>query len=228
LEKFQERASQWGSLGVGLLMTLKAFRVYVESVLLFVGQLEDLPKILKTCESAACRQLFPGPKDWMTADGFRELKTLYASDELRDIESIVVASKARVAQFEANGALDVQGRAEKMESLDCAATSCSLARSAGETVVSFSNCAAPTTTCRQFSFASLHMIVGFPEVLEVVMGKKINNMRVWLVEDECLVDQRLQLAFKEYIPAVTELLISAPAQPLASKVKSGKRSGPFV
>ena len=35
--KFLKRASSWGALGLGLFMTLKAYSVYMATVLLFVG-----------------------------------------------------------------------------------------------------------------------------------------------------------------------------------------------
>ena len=47
LLKFAARAEQWGRLGAGLLFTLKAFRVYMVSVLLFAGQLERPPEGLQ-------------------------------------------------------------------------------------------------------------------------------------------------------------------------------------
>ena len=128
LDKFMQRAEQWGKLGAGLLMTLKAFKVYIASVLLFVGQLEELPSAFKHHEACACRKLFPGPMNWMTADGFRELKTLHFPEELKDIHSAVIAAKARVVNFEANGALDVQNRSEQLECLTGSSTSCSLVR----------------------------------------------------------------------------------------------------
>ena len=128
MRKFLDRAQQWGNLGAGLLMTLKAFRVYVASVLLFVGQLEELPCTFKALEAAACRKLFPGPKDWITADCVRELRTLHFPEELKDIETAVIAAKARVAKFEAGGALQVQVRARQMQLLNCASTSISLRR----------------------------------------------------------------------------------------------------
>ena len=42
--------------------------------------------------------MFLGPKDWITADCARELKTLGFPDQLTDIHSILTASKARVAR----------------------------------------------------------------------------------------------------------------------------------
>ena len=128
MEKFQNRAQQWGSLGAGLFMTLKAFRVYIASVLLFVGQLEELPCSYKSAEITACSMLFPGPQWWMTPDCLRELKTLHLPDELKDVESAVVAAKARVASFENGGCLHVQERARELTALTTRSASCSLRR----------------------------------------------------------------------------------------------------
>ena len=57
IKKFLTRASQWGKLGVGLLMSIKAYRVYIASVLLFVGQLVPLPPDFRHTEALACRRL---------------------------------------------------------------------------------------------------------------------------------------------------------------------------
>ena len=123
-----DRAQQWGSLGAGLITTLRAFRIYIASVMLFVGQLEELPLNFRDTEAIACRKLFPGPKGWMTADGLRELKSLYFQAELQDIGSTVTAAKARVVEFEAGGRLNIQKRAENIQLLIFNADSITLAR----------------------------------------------------------------------------------------------------
>ena len=117
-----------GNIGIGLLLTLKAFRVYVASVLMFVGQLEELPDNFKDSEARACRKLFPGPMDWITADGLRELKSLGFQDEMKDIVTTLIAAKARVVKFESGGDLNVRGRAEEMQRLTCSQDSTNLAR----------------------------------------------------------------------------------------------------
>ena len=43
LRKYLERAQMWGRLGIGLLLTLQAYGIFVASVLSFVGQLAALP-----------------------------------------------------------------------------------------------------------------------------------------------------------------------------------------
>ena len=66
LAKYVERARTWGRLGLGLCLTMQAYRVYVWSVLLFVAQLEDLPPNFSDFELKACRALLPGPRGWIS------------------------------------------------------------------------------------------------------------------------------------------------------------------
>ena len=65
LRKFLDRAQQWGRLGVGLQLSLNAYSVYMSFVLLFVGQLEELPSDWRDWEQRACTALLPGPRGWM-------------------------------------------------------------------------------------------------------------------------------------------------------------------
>ena len=44
LLKYSQRSVEWGRARLGLHMTLRAYRVYVISVLMFVAQLEDPPE----------------------------------------------------------------------------------------------------------------------------------------------------------------------------------------
>ena len=128
LQKYNERATLWGKLGVGMFLTLQAYRVYISSVLQFVGQLEDAPPQLSKEEDMAIKKMFRGPKDWVTADCTRELKTLGFGDQLADIHSILTASKARVVRWEAEGCLRIHQRAVLMQRLTCRDDSCTLAR----------------------------------------------------------------------------------------------------
>ena len=101
--KYSEGARLWGRLGVGPLVTLKAYRVYIASVLLFVGQFEDLPEDFRKNECQACRVLFPGPNYWMTPKCLKELRTLCFPNEFSDAYTTVQAAKAWVTKWEANG-----------------------------------------------------------------------------------------------------------------------------
>ena len=66
LAKYKERASQWGRQGLGLHLSLRAYSVYITSVLGFVTQLEPLPaELFDTAEICMCRRLFPGPNYWV-------------------------------------------------------------------------------------------------------------------------------------------------------------------
>ena len=165
VKKFLQRAEQWGGLGAGLLLTLKAFTVYVASVLLFVGQLEELPDSFSDIETRACRRLFPGPKDWITADGLRELKSLHFPSELKDIESTIVAAKARVSRFEAAGKLNIQNRAFAMQALTCRSLETSFLRLGwfgnwrnSSLVLNLHRAAVRADTLRQHQVAASHTL----------------------------------------------------------------------
>ena len=113
---------------VGLLMTLKAHKVYIASVLLFVGQLEELPPDFNHTEAAAIRRLVPGPRGWITAGVLKQLRSLGGSESLKDVATTVAAAKARVSRFEAGGRLCVLARGAALSCLSCASTDASLAR----------------------------------------------------------------------------------------------------
>ena len=66
MAKYLDRAKLWGRLGLGLTLTLQARQVYVASVLLFVGQLEELPARWSQVERQAYR-----PSSLAHADGRR-------------------------------------------------------------------------------------------------------------------------------------------------------------
>ena len=107
MEKYIAWARFWGSIGAGALTTLRAYRIYVASVLLFVGQLEDPPPQLQQEEAQALKKMVRGPKDWITAECAHELKSLGFNDQLTDLPSILTASKARAVEWEADGRLRV-------------------------------------------------------------------------------------------------------------------------
>ena len=65
LQKFLDRARQWGKLGLGMLLSLQAYQVYISSVLQFVAQLEPLPINFRNIERSATQALLPGPTAWM-------------------------------------------------------------------------------------------------------------------------------------------------------------------
>jgi hypothetical protein len=57
LEKFLERAKLWGKLGLGFMITVQAYQVYISSVIQFVAQLEDLPHDFNDYERRATQAL---------------------------------------------------------------------------------------------------------------------------------------------------------------------------
>ena len=103
LRIYSERASGWGSAGVGLLYTLTAYAVFVLPVLSFVSQLDGPPPDWEETEAAAIRKLFPGPGQWCCPDDLRCLQLLGFPKSLPDLRVRSVAAQCRVAHLEASG-----------------------------------------------------------------------------------------------------------------------------
>ena len=131
LRKYIERARVWGRLGLGLFLSLQAYRVYISSVLQFVAQLEDLPPDFLVHEQRACQLLLPGPTCWMVSSCLRDLRSFSFPSELPDLGAIAAAAKARVVRFEnaTHGGLRVQERASRLRDL-LPSPACSLAHAA--------------------------------------------------------------------------------------------------
>ena len=83
-------------MGLGMQLTLRSYRVYMASVLLFVGQLEDLPETFEGVERTACRRLFPGPNNLITPGVLKNLKSIGLPAELANESAMAVAAKSRV------------------------------------------------------------------------------------------------------------------------------------
>ena len=117
LEKFLDRARLWGRLGAGLFLTGMAYTIYIASVLMFVGQLEPLPSSFVDYEKRACAALLPGPGNWISVEALKGLSSLGFPWSLRGIPSAVLASKARVYEYEAAGRLHIWTRAYALKNL---------------------------------------------------------------------------------------------------------------
>ena len=116
LEKFAARARIWGSLGLGMNLSLRAYRVYISTVLSFVGQLEALPSSFDAYEKSACESLFPGPAHWLPVLASRALTYMGMPVELPDMRIITTAASSRVTRCEdlRHGGLRVFERARNL------------------------------------------------------------------------------------------------------------------
>ena len=116
LQKFRERAKQWGRLGLGWLLTVQAYQVYIASVLQFVAQLEPLPDGFEMHERAAVQALFPGPRAWIVPTCLKDAAYFHMPTALVDMVAIAHAAKVRVRYFEneAMGGLHVHRRATRL------------------------------------------------------------------------------------------------------------------
>ena len=119
IEKFLERAAAWGGIGGGAFLCIRAYQVYMCSVLMFVAQLELPPPRLDAAVREACRRLFRGPRGWLPPTVLSSLKSLGSSNELVDIRTAAIAAKYRVltCENEKRGGLHVRRRARALERL---------------------------------------------------------------------------------------------------------------
>ncbi len=115
-KKFQDRAAQWGKLGLGMLLTLQAYQVYVCSVLQFVAQLEDLPAKFEAEERKAVQALFPGPTGWMSPNFLKDAGYWGFPCRMVDVQATAEAAKVRVTCWEnqAFGGLQIQARTQNL------------------------------------------------------------------------------------------------------------------
>ena len=100
LAKVVRRAKQWAALGLGMFMTIKAYGVYMLSVMMFVGQLTALPCNFQEIEDKICRILFPGPHKWITADVLRNLDAVSFPMGLHCARTASAAARSRVVRTE--------------------------------------------------------------------------------------------------------------------------------
>ena len=103
--KAHSRAQAWAKLGLGLYFSLIAYKMYVASVLSFLGQLELLPAAWKQGESSEEKKLFrklvPGPYRWAcTGDLCGLARDFGFPTEAPDLEVTFRAAKFRVARHE--------------------------------------------------------------------------------------------------------------------------------
>ena len=119
LIKYSQRAVEWSRAGLGLHMTLRAYRIYMMSVLLFVTQLEDPPEDFSAREQAACRRLFPGPTHWISPSFLQQLSMLGFPCSLPNLHDTATAAKSRVFRNEnrMHGGLNIATRGPSAQEL---------------------------------------------------------------------------------------------------------------
>ena len=117
IRKFLDRSRAWGAMGGGMHLNIRAYQIYIATVLSFVGQLDNLPREWGQHEAQACRLLFKGPTGWMTPGCLRAAKHLGLPAELPDLRVVTLAAKCRVHRYEnaKAGGLNATERAEELE-----------------------------------------------------------------------------------------------------------------
>jgi len=119
LVKYIDRSEWWGKAGYGLMLTLRAYQVYISSVLGFLCQLEPLPPNFQSFEEQSCRLMAPGPTFWVTPDVLKNLQLWGFSAELKDMAAVSVAAKSRIFRQEdfRNGGLRIRARSQRLDRL---------------------------------------------------------------------------------------------------------------
>ena len=100
LQKFRELCVIWRNIGPGMLHSIKAFKVHIFSVLLFVLQLERLPSGFTATFTKGISALFPGPRGWITLGCLAHLASLHFPDQINDPQAVSIAARLRVSLFE--------------------------------------------------------------------------------------------------------------------------------
>jgi hypothetical protein len=89
---------KWAKLGKGMQYGALTYNVFALSVLLFVGQLEQIPDHVLHTERAQVTKMFPGPGHWLEPEDAWYLKESYgAPKSAQPLSVLASASKLRVA-----------------------------------------------------------------------------------------------------------------------------------
>jgi len=98
LEKYYRKAKEWGGIGTGLNMAMAAYNIYVLPTLLFIAQLEGVPREFARWEAKALGAMSKGPRGWSDTEMFKSLKEWFGMPmNAKNLDQIANASKVRVA-----------------------------------------------------------------------------------------------------------------------------------
>ena len=117
--KALQRAKLWNSVGLGLLWSMLAYRIYIASVLGFLLQLDTLPSHWASTEAALLRAIVPGPYRWCEATDLQGLRRdLGFAQEFPDLRMTSIAARVRVhcREAAAHGGLRVREWLRRLES----------------------------------------------------------------------------------------------------------------
>jgi hypothetical protein len=112
LKKFQHRVAKWAVLGKGMQYGALTYNVFALSTLLFVAQLEQVPKHVIAAERAHVTKMFPGPGHWIEPQDLWYCKELYgAAKSAQPLSVLASASQLRVAALGCHfGRKQIHGR----------------------------------------------------------------------------------------------------------------------
>ena len=99
LAKFDKRVAEWSSKRLGMLLSIFAYKVYIHSLLGFVGQLCEAPPDLLQHFSAALRRLASGPGNWVTDKDLSNLTKFGFAAEFPNPIWMLMSAKLRVTTF---------------------------------------------------------------------------------------------------------------------------------
>ena len=105
-----------GRFGAGLHLSMRAFMVYIATVLGFVAQLEAPPADFEYTLNKAVRLLFPGPMAWVTKEVLHDARLLGFPCDLVDVSQVAIAAKSIVFRTEnrRHGGLNIRVRARRL------------------------------------------------------------------------------------------------------------------
>jgi len=103
--------------------SIRVYNIYILPVLLFVAQLEELPKDFDNLEKKACSLLFKGPTAWIAPHVLRSIRrSLGFAAEIKCARTASRAAKLRIYHIEARegGGLDVEGKYSRLQAAKAA------------------------------------------------------------------------------------------------------------
>ena len=112
LKKYKERVARWSQIGGGMQYATLAYNIFALSTLLYVAQLEAVPRFVLIEERVQILRMFPGPGQWMIPEDAWYLKENYGlAKSAQPLALVARAAKLRVSALGCHfGCRQVTGR----------------------------------------------------------------------------------------------------------------------
>ena len=97
VEKYKDRARDWGKVGLGLYFASLAYSVYVLPILSFLAQFKTPTDEVFQAEEEALRRMLPGPYRWCSKNDAFALATHYGqARDFTSLEHMSIAARSRL------------------------------------------------------------------------------------------------------------------------------------